>query len=112
MDEVKVLTTQVSFLEEEVAALRSRLADSPRQTALLEQRLREPSPIWRLSPARTSGSPARCAKARDQIIALKEEVDRLASRRAGSAFSCKATETARLTSSPRPEDARQRGVRR
>ena len=28
-DEVKVLTTQVSFLEEEVAALRSRLADSP-----------------------------------------------------------------------------------
>ena len=40
-DEVKVLTTQVSFLEEEVAALRSRLADSPRQTHLLEQRLRE-----------------------------------------------------------------------
>jgi len=26
-DEVKVLTTQVSFLEEEVAALRGRLAD-------------------------------------------------------------------------------------
>ena len=34
-DEVKVLTTQVSFLEEEVAALRSRLADSPRQAHFL-----------------------------------------------------------------------------
>jgi len=35
-DEVKVLTTQISFLEEEVAALRGRLADSPRQVRLLE----------------------------------------------------------------------------
>ena len=40
-DEVKVLTTQISFLEEEIAALRRRLADSPRQTRLLEERLRE-----------------------------------------------------------------------
>jgi proteasome-associated ATPase len=40
-DEVKVLTTQISFLEEEVAALRGRLAESPRQAHLLEQRLRE-----------------------------------------------------------------------
>ncbi len=34
-DETKVLTTKISFLEEEVAALRSRLADSPRQTRLI-----------------------------------------------------------------------------
>jgi len=39
-DEVKVLTTKISFLEEEVAALRGRLADSPRQARLLEERLR------------------------------------------------------------------------
>jgi len=77
-DEVKVLTTQVSFLEEEVAALRSRLADSPRQTHLLEQRLREAES----NLASINGQNERLAgtlrEARDQIIALKEEVDRLA----------------------------------
>src|SRR5215475_913665 len=77
-DEVKVLTTQVSFLEEEVAALRSRLADSDLQTHLLEQRLREAES----SLAALTGQNERLAgtlrEARDQIIALKEEVDRLA----------------------------------
>src|SRR5499427_5704158 len=77
-DEVKVLTTQVSFLEEEVAALRSRLADSPRQTHLLEQRLREAE----TNLASITGQNERLAgtlrEARDQIVALKEEVDRLA----------------------------------
>ncbi|HYK70517.1 MAG TPA: proteasome ATPase [Streptosporangiaceae bacterium] len=77
-DEVKVLTTQVSFLEEEVAALRSRLADTPRQTHLLEQRLREAES----SLAALTGQNERLAvtlrEARDQIVALKEEVDRLA----------------------------------
>src|SRR5580700_6459165 len=77
-DEVKVLTTQISFLEEEVAALRGRLADSPRQTHLLEQRLREAE----ANIAAISGQNERLAdtlrEARDQIVALKEEVDRLA----------------------------------
>jgi proteasome-associated ATPase len=77
-DEVKVLTTQISFLEEEVAALRGRLADSPRQTHLLEQRLREAE----ANIAAVTGQNERLAgtlrEARDQIIALKEEVDRLA----------------------------------
>jgi proteasome-associated ATPase len=76
--EVKALTTQVSFLEEEVAALRSRLADAPRQTHLLEQRLREAES----SLAALTGQNERLAgtlrEARDQIVALKEEVDRLA----------------------------------
>src|SRR6202044_2096175 len=76
-DEVKVLTTQISFLEEEVAALRGRLADSPRQAHLLEQRLREAE----ANIAAISGQNERLAgtlrEARDQIIALKEEVDRL-----------------------------------
>ena len=40
-DEVKGLTAQISFLDEEIAALRRRLADSPRQARLLEERLRE-----------------------------------------------------------------------
>jgi proteasome-associated ATPase len=77
-DEVKVLTTQISFLEEEIAALRRRLADSPRQTRLLEERLREAE----TSVASVTGQNERLAgtlrEARDQIVALKEEVDRLA----------------------------------
>ena len=77
-DEVKVLTTQISFLEEEVAALRGRLVDSPRQTRLLEERLRETE----ASLASITGQNERLAgtlrEARDQIVALKEEVDRLA----------------------------------
>ena len=77
-DEVKVLTTQISFLEEEVAALRRRLADSPRQSRLLEERLRETE----ASLATVTGQNERLAgtlrEARDQIVALKEEVDRLA----------------------------------
>ncbi|MGO9501994.1 MAG: proteasome ATPase [Streptosporangiaceae bacterium] len=77
-DEVKVLTTQISFLEEEVAALRGRLADSPRQVRLLEERLREAE----ASLAGVTGQNERLAatlrEARDQILALKEEVDRLA----------------------------------
>ena len=77
-DEVKVLTTQISFLEEEIAALRRRLADSPVQTRLLEERLRDTE----TSLASVTGQNDRLAgtlrEARDQIVALKEEVDRLA----------------------------------
>ena len=77
-DQVKGLTTQISFLEEEVAVLRRRLADSPRQARLVEERLREAEA--RL--ASVTGQNERLAdtlrEARDQIVALKEEVDRLA----------------------------------
>jgi len=77
-DQVKGLTTQISFLEEEVAVLRRRLADSPRQARLVEERLREAEA--RL--AAVTGQNERLAdtlrEARDQIVALKEEVDRLA----------------------------------
>jgi proteasome-associated ATPase len=77
-DQVKGLTTQISFLEEEVAVLRRRLADSPRQGRLVEERLREAEA--RLSSV--TGQNERLAdtlrEARDQIVALKEEVDRLA----------------------------------
>jgi proteasome-associated ATPase len=77
-DEVKVLTTQISFLEEEVAALRSRLADSPRQTHLLEQRLREAEANLSAINSQNERLAGTLREARDQIIALKEEVDRLA----------------------------------
>jgi proteasome-associated ATPase len=77
-DEVKVLTTQISFLEEEVAALRSRLAESPRQTHLLEQRLRETEANIAAITSQNERLAGTLREARDQIIALKEEVDRLA----------------------------------
>src|ERR1700684_3290253 len=77
-DEVKVLTTQISFLEEEIAALRRRLSGFPRQTKPLGERLREAE----TSLAGVNGQNERLAgtlrEARDQIVALKEEVDRLA----------------------------------
>jgi proteasome-associated ATPase len=91
-DEVKVLTTQISFLEEEIAALRRRLADSPRQTRLLEERLREAE----TSLAGVNGQNERLAgtlrEARDQIVALKEEVDRLAQPPSGFGIFLEATE--------------------
>jgi proteasome-associated ATPase len=77
-DEVKVLTTQISFLEEEIAALRRRLAESPRQTRLLEERLREAETNIVGVTGQNERLAATLREARDQIVALKEEVDRLA----------------------------------
>jgi proteasome-associated ATPase len=91
-DEVKVLTTQVSFLEEEVAALRSRLADSPRQTHLLEQRLREAESNLAAITSQNERLASTLREARDQIIALKEEVDRLAQPPSGFGVFLQATE--------------------
>jgi proteasome-associated ATPase len=91
-DEVKVLTTQVSFLEEEVAALRGRLADSPRQTHLLEQRLREAEANLAAITSQNERLAGTLREARDQIIALKEEVDRLAQPPSGFGVFLQATE--------------------
>src|ERR1700751_974561 len=77
-DEVKVLTTQISFLEEEISALRRRLAGSPRQTRLLEERLREAEANVTSVTGQNERLAATLREARDQIVALKEEVDRLA----------------------------------
>jgi proteasome-associated ATPase len=77
-DEVKVLTTQISFLEEEISALRRRLADSPRQTRLLEERLREAEANLASVTGQNERLVGTLREARDQIVALKEEVDRLA----------------------------------
>src|SRR5271170_2730853 len=91
-DEVKVQATQISFLEEEVAALRSRLADSPRQAHLLEQRLREAEANIAAISGQNERLAATLREARDQIIALKEEVDRLAQPPSGFGIFLSATE--------------------
>ena len=77
-DEVKSLTAQISFLDEEIAVLRRRLADSPRQARLLEDRLRESEGTLSGVTAQNERLAATLREARDQIVALKEEVDRLA----------------------------------
>jgi proteasome-associated ATPase len=77
-DQVKGLTTQISFLEEEVAVLRRRLADSPRQARLVEERLRETEARLAAITGQNERLADTLREARDQIVALKEEVDRLA----------------------------------
>jgi proteasome-associated ATPase len=77
-DEVRSLTAQISFLDEEIAVLRRRLADSPRQVRMLEDRLRETEGSLSGVTAQNERLAATLREARDQIIALKEEVDRLA----------------------------------
>ena len=75
---VKVLTDQVSFLEEEIAALRSKLADSPRTSRLIEERLAQSEAALASLTGQNERLGATLREARDQILALKEEVDRLA----------------------------------
>ncbi len=79
-DEVRVkgLTDQVSFLEEEIAALRGKLADSPRTSRLIEDRLAQTEATLVGLTSQNERLTATLREARDQIIALKEEVDRLA----------------------------------
>jgi len=77
-DQVQGLTTQISFLEEEVAVLRRRLADAPRHVRLLEERLRESEASLGAVTSQNERMADTLREARDQIVALKEEVDRLA----------------------------------
>ena len=74
---------QIAYLEQEIAVLRRKLADSPRHTRILEERIVE----LQTSLAGVSAQNERLAntlrEARDQIVALKEEVDRLAQPPAG-----------------------------
>jgi len=77
-DEVSSLTAQISFLDEEIAVLRRRLADSPRQVRLLEERLREAEAGLTSVTGQNERLASTLREARDQIVALKEEVDRLA----------------------------------
>jgi proteasome-associated ATPase len=91
-DEVKSLTAQISFLDEEIAVLRRRLADSPRQVRLLEDRLRETEGSLTGVTGQNERLAATLREARDQIVALKEEVDRLAQPPSGFGVFLNATE--------------------
>ncbi len=74
--EVSELQAQVGYLEQEVSVLRRKLADSPRQVRALEEGLAQAQ----ASLAGVSGQNDRLVgtlrEAREQILALKEEVER------------------------------------
>jgi proteasome-associated ATPase len=76
--EVNDLRTQVAFLEEEVAMLRRKLTDTPRHVRLLEERLTQTQTTLAAVQGQNERLVATLKEARDQIIALKEEIDRLA----------------------------------
>ncbi len=76
--ELSELTAQVSYLEQEVSVLRRKLSDSPRQVRALEERLAEAQAGLAGVGTQNDRLVGTLREARDQIVALKEEVDRLA----------------------------------
>jgi len=76
--EAQDLSNQLTFLEEEVGSLRRRLADSPRQVRGLEERLAEAQASLAGVSSQNERLVSTLKEAREQIVALKEEVDRLA----------------------------------
>ncbi|MFE0464862.1 proteasome ATPase [Kitasatospora sp. NPDC058965] len=74
---------QVSYLEQEIAVLRRKLAESPRSSRVLEDRITELQANLAGVTAQNERLVATLREARDQIVALKEEVDRLAQPPAG-----------------------------
>ncbi len=72
------LLNQVSFLEAEVADLRRRLADAPGSARALDQRLLDTQRSLAAVTSQNERLATTLREARDQIVTLKEEVDRLA----------------------------------
>jgi proteasome-associated ATPase len=72
------LQNQIAFLEQEVAVLRRRLTDSPRHMRQLEERVIELQTQLSGTSSQNERLVATLREAREQIVALKEEVDRLA----------------------------------
>jgi proteasome-associated ATPase len=72
------LTAQIRFLEDEIALLRRKLTESPRHARLLEQRLAEASERVSQLTERNTKLIDTLREARSQLLALREEVDRLA----------------------------------
>ncbi len=77
------LAQQVSALQEEVQLLRRKLTESPRQLRVLEDRLADVQANLATVTTQNDRLVSTLKDARDQIVALKEEVDRLAQPPAG-----------------------------
>jgi len=75
--EMHDLQTQKAFLSDEVALLRRRLSESPRQVRALEERLGQVQSDLSTATGQNDRLVSTLREARDQIVALKEEVDKL-----------------------------------
>ena len=83
---------QVAYLEQEIAVLRRRLAETPRGSRALEDRVGELQATVAGLTAQNERLISTLRDARDQIVALKEEVDRLAQPPSGFGVFLEATE--------------------
>lgn len=76
--EVRDLTAQVDFLQEEVQLLRRKLTEGPRHVRTLEDRLATAQATISRLTEQNDKLASTLREARTQIVALKEEIDRLA----------------------------------
>jgi proteasome-associated ATPase len=76
--EANDLSTQVAFLQEELALLRRKLSESPRHVRQLEERLAATQAQLARLTENNERLVATLKEARAQIVTLKEEIDRLA----------------------------------
>ncbi len=74
----EALLAQVNALRTELERLRDRVASHPHDIAMLERRLADARSDARTTAANNERLAATLREARDQIVALKSEVDRLA----------------------------------
>src|SRR4051794_23610726 len=77
------LTAEVRALQDEVEVLRRKLTESPRHVRALEERVTELQANLGAVTTQNDRLVATLKEARDQIVSLKEEVDRLAQPPAG-----------------------------
>ncbi|MGY1826018.1 MULTISPECIES: proteasome ATPase [unclassified Blastococcus] len=75
--DVASLLSQISYLEEEIGLLRRKVADSPRQVRALEERIAEAEGRAAFLSERNDKLAGTLREAREQLVTLKEEVDRL-----------------------------------
>ena len=75
--DVASLVSQISYLEEEIGLLRRKVSDSPRQTRVLEERIAEAEGRAAFLSERNDKLSSTLRDAREQLVTLKEEVDRL-----------------------------------
>ena len=71
------LLSQISYLEEEIGLLRRKVAESPRQVRALEERIAEAEGRAAFLSERNDKLAGTLREAREQLVALKEEVERL-----------------------------------
>ncbi len=77
-DDVRDLRQRTNYLEQEIDLLRAKAAESPRHIRLLEDRLAESQSRLSSSTERNERLAETLRDARDQMVALKAEIDRLA----------------------------------